>query len=135
LTAFLDACAIIDQVEAVPPFQARLAALLGALRGADPGLALAVSRLSWIECRSKPLQERVPDVLARYDAFLDADGLVVIELTADLIDLATGMRAEYRLKTPDAIQAASALMLGAGTVFVTNDPVFERVRGLDVRLL
>ena len=135
MTAFLDACAITYQVEGVAPYQARLATLLSALREAEPGLVLAVSRLSWIACRAKPLHERQSDVLARYDAFLGADGLLVVEITADVVDVATGMRAEYRLRTPDAIQAASALTLGPGTVSVTNDPIFERAPGLDVRLL
>lgn len=135
MTAFLDACAIIYQVEAVAPYQARLAALLAALRRSEPGLVLVASRLSRIECRSKPLHERHAELLGRYDAFLGADGLLIVEITADVVDLATAIRAEFRLKTPDAIQAASALTLGAGTVFVTSDPIFERVHGLDVRLL
>jgi predicted nucleic acid-binding protein len=135
LIALLDACAVIYQVEAVAPFQARLAALLDALRTAHPGLVVAVSRLSWIECRTKPLRERQAEVLARYDAFLGASDLLVVELTAEVIDVATALRAEYGLRTPDALQAASALVLGRDTPFVTNDPTFTRVRGLDVRLL
>lgn len=135
MIALLDACAVIYQVEAVAPFQAHLAAVLGELRAAHPDLGLAVSRLSWIECRTKPLRERQPAVLARYDAFLGASDLLVVELTAEVIDVATALRAEYGLRTPDALQAASALVLGSGTPFVTNDPTFTRVRGLDVRLL
>lgn len=135
MIAFLDACAIIYQVEAVAPFQSRLASLLAALRAAEPTLGLAVSRLSWIECRAKPLRERQAELLARYDTFLGADNLVVVELTADVVDFATALRAQHGLKTPDALQAASALTLGAGTFFVTNDPRFERVPNLAVKLL
>jgi predicted nucleic acid-binding protein len=135
LIALLDACAIIYQVEAVAPFQARLAALLAALRGAHPDLGLAISRLSWIECRTKPLRERQPDILARYDTFLGASDLLVVEITAEIIDIATAIRAEHGLRTPDSIQAASAVALGAGTAFVTNDPTFARIRGLEVKLL
>jgi predicted nucleic acid-binding protein len=135
LIALLDACAIIYQVEAVAPFQTRLAELLGTLRAGHPELGLAVSRLSWIECRTKPLRERQPDILARYDTFLSAVDLLVVEITAEIIDIATALRAEHGLRTPDSIQAASALALGAGTVFVTNDPTFARIRGLEVKLL
>ncbi|MFO1361713.1 MAG: PIN domain-containing protein [Burkholderiales bacterium] len=135
MIALLDACAIIYQVEGVAPFQARLAALLGTLRAAHPGLGLAVSRLSWIECRTKPLRERQPHILARYDNFLNAADLAVVEITAEIVDVATALRAEHGLRTPDSIQAASAMALGAGTAFVTNDPTFARIRGLEVKLL
>jgi predicted nucleic acid-binding protein len=135
LTAFLDACAILYQVEAVAPYHARLAALLGGLRQSEPGLAVAASRLSLLECRAQPLRARHADLLARYDAFLGADGLLIVEITAEVVDFATALRAESGLKTPDALQAACALTLGADTVLVTNDPLFRRVRGLDVRLL
>lgn len=135
MIVLLDACAIIYQVEGVAPFQARLAALLGALRTAEPDLRLAVSRLSWIECRTKPLRERQSAVLERYDAFLGAADLVVVEITAEIIDIATALRADHGLRTPDSIQAASAVALGADTAFVTNDPTFARIRGLEVKLL
>jgi predicted nucleic acid-binding protein len=41
-------------------------------------------------------------------------------------DLAAQLRATYRLRTPDALQAAMALRVQA-TGFVTNDPVFARI--------
>jgi predicted nucleic acid-binding protein len=135
LIAFLDACAIIYQVEAVAPYHERFASLLGRWKAEEPALALAVSRLSWIECRTKPLRERQAELLARYDAFLGADDLIVVELSADVVDIATSLRAEHGLRTPDALQAAAALSLGAGTAFLTNDAEFARVSGLNVRLL
>jgi predicted nucleic acid-binding protein len=44
------------------------------------------------------------------------------------------LRAEYNLRTPDAIQAATALSCGA-TGFVSNDAGFRRVTGLDIMVL
>lgn len=41
-------------------------------------------------------------------------------------DLAAQLRAAYRLRTPDSLQAATALRTQA-TGFVTNDPVFARI--------
>jgi predicted nucleic acid-binding protein len=40
-------------------------------------------------------------------------------------------RAEHRLRTPDALQMATALSCEA-TGFVSNDEVFRRVRGIEV---
>ncbi len=52
----------------------------------------------------------------------------------DIADKAAQIRAEWNLKTPDAIQAATALAFQA-TGFFANDPVFKRVSGLDVLVL
>jgi len=41
-------------------------------------------------------------------------------------DLAARLRARYRLRTPDALQAATAIQASA-TGFLTNDPVFGRI--------
>ena len=81
------------------------------------------------------MRERDADVLARYDAFLAAPDLEVVEVTPEIVDVATALRSEYGLRTPDAIQAASAFALGSGLAFVTNDRTFSRIRGLEVRLL
>jgi predicted nucleic acid-binding protein len=39
------------------------------------------------------------------------------------------------LRTPDALQAASCLELGAGHLMLTGDAMFERICGLNVRAL
>ena len=54
----------------------------------------------------------------------------IVELTAAVVDTATTLRASYVLKTPDALQAASALSLGDDVVFVTADLGFARLSGL-----
>ena len=51
-----------------------------------------------------------------------------------IADVAARMRAEYRLKTPDAIQAATAIQLKVST-FLTNDVIFQRVKELDALVL
>jgi predicted nucleic acid-binding protein len=47
---------------------------------------------------------------------------------------AAQIRAQHRLQTPDALQAATAVQTGA-TAIVTNDPLFKRVADLDVLVL
>lgn len=49
-------------------------------------------------------------------------------------DLAAKLRAVYRLRTPDALQAATALRVHA-TGLITNDPVFRRIEGLEAAIL
>ena len=57
-----------------------------------------------------------------------------IEPTLEIADRAARLRAEYNLKTPDALQAATALACQA-TGFISNDTVFKRVGGLEVLIL
>jgi predicted nucleic acid-binding protein len=52
----------------------------------------------------------------------------------EVADLAAKLRARYRLRTPDALQAATALRAQA-TGLVTNDPVFARIEGLETVVL
>lgn len=48
-------------------------------------------------------------------------------------DLAAQLRASYRLQTPDALQAATALRSHAA--FITNDPIFTRIKDLETAVL
>jgi predicted nucleic acid-binding protein len=54
-----------------------------------------------------------------------------VPATLDITDLAARFRAEQNLKTPDAIQAATAVLSNA-TGLVSNDPAFVRMKQLDV---
>jgi predicted nucleic acid-binding protein len=49
-------------------------------------------------------------------------------------DIAARMRAAYRLRTPDALQAATALR-AAATGLITNDPAFARIREFETAIL
>ena len=52
----------------------------------------------------------------------------------DLAAMVAWLRADYQLKTPDAIQAATAVH-ATTSALITNDPVFHRVTELDVLVL
>jgi predicted nucleic acid-binding protein len=49
-------------------------------------------------------------------------------------DLAAKLRAVYRLRTPDALQAATAIRAQA-TGLITNDPTFARIAELETAIL
>jgi predicted nucleic acid-binding protein len=52
----------------------------------------------------------------------------------EIADRAAYIRALHRLRTPDALQAATALH-AAATGLITNDQIFERVEGFETLLL
>jgi predicted nucleic acid-binding protein len=49
-------------------------------------------------------------------------------------DLAAELRAQYRLRTPDALQAATAIEAQA-TGMITNDPMFARIAEFETAVL
>jgi predicted nucleic acid-binding protein len=73
--------------------------------------------------------------LAAFDAFFARPDLAWVELTRDVIELAAAIRVQTGLKTPDALQAASCLQIGAEHLFLTGDSAFKRVAGLKVKVL
>jgi predicted nucleic acid-binding protein len=130
--AFLDASALIYLIEGAEPFAAAARARLSALAGRHPDLRMAVSRLTWLECRVGPMKRNDGSVLARYDDFFDRPDLTWVELTRDVVELAAAIRVRHGLRTPDAMQAACCLQLGAAHVMLTGDSEFRRVAGLNV---
>lgn len=135
MIAFFDASALIYLVEGVPPFVERLRTDLSRWSSKHPDAGTAVSRLSWLECRMRPAREADQATLAAFDAFFSLPDLIWVELTKDVVELATAIRVRHGLRTPDALQAASCLQLGAGHAFLTGDHAFDKVAGLNVRLL
>ena len=98
-------------------------------------MGAALSRLTWLECRVGPMKANDSATLAAFDAFFDRPDLVWVELTRDVVELAAAIRARHGLRTPDALQAASCLQLGADHLFLTGDSAFKRVGGLNAKIL
>jgi predicted nucleic acid-binding protein len=133
--AFLDANALIYLIEGAAPFADRVRAALKVSATAHPNLELSVSRLTWLECHVKPMRENNHPVIAAYAAFFARPDLIWVDLNQDVVELATVIRVKHGLRTPDALQAASCLQLGADHLFFTGDAGFEKVAGLNVHLL
>lgn len=129
---FWDACAAIYFVDNNEPWVEKLVALVKRL---DTTTGHAISQLSLLECRIKPLREQNTAVLAAYDRFFSRNDLLQVPLSKEIVLEAARIRALHNLKTPDALQAASALSLPGDVRFLTSDPLFERVRGLHVALI
>jgi predicted nucleic acid-binding protein len=132
---FLDANIIIYQVEAVTSFRDKVRTVVTDILAEHPGSRFAVSRLSLLECLVKPVRERNALVIERYRAFFSASDLVIVGITPQVIDRAILLRADTGLRTPDAIQAASAMTLSEPAIFVTGDSGFSKVIDLTSRII
>jgi predicted nucleic acid-binding protein len=133
--AFFDANALIYLIEAKAPFVSKVRDSLIELARKHPNMRLAISRLTWLECRVGPMKNNDNETLAVYDAFFARADIQWIELTRDVVELAAAIRVKHGLRTPDALQAACCLQLGTKHIFLSGDKTFERVAGLNVKLL
>jgi predicted nucleic acid-binding protein len=132
---FLDANIIIYRVESVEPFNQQVLSSVQELMTLYPDAGFAVSRLSMMECLVKPLRDKNTAEIHRYRDFFASAGLQIMEVSSLIIETATLLRARHGLRTPDAIQAASALSVKGPVTFLTGDKLFTKVPGLNVRLV
>jgi predicted nucleic acid-binding protein len=133
--AFFDASVLIYVIEGKEPFASKVRKELTAAANKHPDLGASVSRLTWLECRVRPMKTNDNAALATFDAFFTRSDLIWVELTKEVVELAAAIRARHGLRTPDALQAASCLQLGAEHILLTGDAAFKRVAGLNVKVL
>ena len=119
---YLDASALIYVAEGSPERRDFVLAWIDRVE-AEPDGVLITSRLSRSECRVKHLRSQNQPALRRIDTILAAGNLRLADVSAEVIEKAAEVRAQSRLKTPDAIHVATALLEEA-TAFVTGDKDF-----------
>ncbi len=96
----------------------------------DNGLVrLAVTTVTLAEVLTGPLSARDEVLAERYRSTLKS--WFVVDLDAEIAESAARLRSALKLKLADAVQAASALAIGADAL-VTHDRDFSAVRDLRV---
>ena len=128
---YLDANPIIYSIEGVPRFRQ---ASLDWIARAEADGGVITSRLSRLECRVRPLRDQNTELLDLFEGFFSREGLELVEVSDEVIDLATELRAEHDFRAPDAIHLASALIAKAD-VFLPGDRTLRRCPGLTVEVL
>lgn len=74
-------------------------------------------------------------VVQQYETLLNnIRNVQVVAVSTSIAQAASRIRAAYNLRTPDAIQIATAIEQGA-SFFITNDPIFKRVPGISIIVL
>lgn len=93
------------------------------------------SIIGLIELLTGPKQQERFDLAADYQQTLTHfPNLEIKPLTLALVDIASDLRAKYRLSTPDAIHLATAIDFGADK-FITNDRNLKKVKEIDIKVL
>ncbi len=95
---------------------------------------IITSELTLLETLVAPIKQNDSQLTAAYENLLTKSEVNSLAITSQVLRRAAELRAQYNLKTPDAIHAATALINGCD-LFVANDSAFNRVSGLRVEIL
>jgi len=76
------------------------------------------------------------DKITAYLEFISGEGLItVVEVTRQIAMLSAKIRANYKVRTPDAIQLATAI-LSSATEFITHDRKLpKKIEGLSIKFI
>jgi predicted nucleic acid-binding protein len=130
---FLDTAPFIYFFEDNKVYADRVDALFSA--GTESGCRFVTSLITYIEILTLPERQGNHRLAAKYgDYFTNSDSLSIHPLDLIVANETIRIRARYGLKTPDAIQVATALSCGADHV-VTNDKQWRIVSNLPVVLM
>jgi predicted nucleic acid-binding protein len=126
-SVLVDTAPWIHVLESHPQFADRFVGLFEA--AAKGHVLIALSTITLAEVLTGPFKAGQTALAKRYEKALLQ--YRVVDVSAPIAALAAQLRAQYRLKLPDALQLATALDMGA-TALVTHDRDFSQVTGLDI---
>ena len=129
----VDSAPLIYFVERNPVYVERMKAVMRRVQ--HNGLQLSFSVITVPEVLNKPIAKGDAKLQALYRALLTQTRNVELHpLTLAIAEKAASLRAAHNLRTPDAIQIATAIETACDT-FLTNDKGLKRVDDLRVLIL
>jgi predicted nucleic acid-binding protein len=129
----LDTSVFIYQLEANPRYLAFTDHVFSWLEKPDCGAV--TSTITMTELLVQPYRDGDDERVDQFYGLLSTyPNLEWVAPDLEIADLAAQIRAKHRLRTPDALQAATAVRSQAAGL-ITNDPVFERVPGFETLVL
>lgn len=118
-TVFLDTAPLIYFIEGHSEYQPILSRLFDF--NDKGGFSFVTSSVTLLEVLVKPLREGQKAIADQYrDILTTAPSIELFDVTSAIAEQAAQLRAKYNLRTPDAIQLATCIELGAD-YFLTND--------------
>lgn len=116
---FLDTAPLIYFIEGHSIYQDKLTKYFSSNDNGD--FTFITSSITLLEVLVKPLKEGKHKLVAQYkNILLNATGVQIIEISNEIAEKAAQLRAKYGLRTPDALQIATALT-NHTDYFLTND--------------
>ena len=129
----LDTNVLIYELEGNPRYSALTHIIFDWIE--QPGHSAVTSTVTMTELLVYPYREGDEETVnAVYANLVSFPNLEWIPPGLEIADLAASLRAQHRLRTPDALQAATAISARA-TALITNDAAFRRVEVIETLLL
>ncbi|MGD2183321.1 type II toxin-antitoxin system VapC family toxin [Lusitaniella coriacea] len=129
----LDSAPLIYWIEENPTYLQITDSFFEALMRDEFTVITSVITLS--EVLVYPLRQGNPFLAQQYrDILLNSEKIVTLEVSSRIAEIAAQLRADYNLRTPDALQMATAISGGA-TFFLTNDERLPMLPNCDVLVL
>jgi len=121
---FLDTAPLIYFVEEREPYATLLTPFFESV---DAGkIRVCTSTITYAEALVFPCRQENQDLIERYETLLlETPSLTIVPFNLKLAKQTAEIRAQHGLKTPDAIQWATATRYGV-KFFLTNDRSFQR---------
>jgi predicted nucleic acid-binding protein len=126
----LDTAPIIYYIEAHPEFGPKIRPILDAIIQGE--INATISSLAHTELLTLPLKNQNEGLIGTYDQLLrGTKNLHTQPVTTEIARAAAVLRANYGLRTPDAIHVATAILTNA-ECFITNDQKLSWVQEIKV---
>ena len=116
---FLDTAPLIYFIEGHSGYQDKLAKLFKL--NDENHLKFITSAITLLEVLVKPTKDGETKIVDQYKMILtNADGIDIFDITTQIAVKAADLRAKYNIRTPDALQIATAVIYESD-YFLTND--------------
>jgi predicted nucleic acid-binding protein len=129
-TIFLDTAPLIYYIEENKAYANLLNELF--TEGENRTCRFISSIITLIEVLTLPLREQNKELAEKYEEILTHSGAIeIVDTNSKIAKMTAQLRADYSLKTPDAIQLATAIYSSAN-YFLTNDKRLKMVSEINV---
>jgi len=129
----LDTAPLIYFFEGHPDFYPRVEPFFQAMHRGD--FEVVTSILTLTEALVRPIRNNNAELARTYqDVLLNTDSLQTVLVTTDIAETAARLRVTHKLRTPDAVQVATAIVMEADFI-LTNDSKLSAIRHPTVLML
>ena len=97
-------------------------------------VSVVTSTITLTEVLVHPLRSQNVDLAAEYRDILLNSNITTVDISSDIAEYGALLRSQYNLRTPDALQIATAIKSGAG-FFLTNDTKLPKIPNIDYLIM
>lgn len=127
---FIDSAPLIYFIENKHPFNKVLSPLFTSNSKGD--FLFITSTITLLEVLTFPLSENKLQLVKQYEDILtNSESIEIIDLNKEIARRAAGLRAKFKLHTPDSIQIATAIEQNAD-IFLTNDNRLSKIKEIEI---